>query len=208
MKITSIKVRRKPKQSRARFTQDALMDSFVQLLLEKEATEITIREITDLAGVGLGTFYEYFSQKEDLLALTIHHYVQRNAHSLQQAAETALKQSTDLKTYIYTLIHLQIAPIIEQSRLWQKLFLLERQISNVDIYQKHYLQHVQSWADTLKHYPDHMLIDIEWLALNIHRISYGFISQTLMISSHRPNWEQLERDIQMGISGYIQNIRH
>ena len=69
------------------------MDSFVQLLLEKEANTITIREITDLAGVGLGTFYEYFSQKEDLLALTIHHYVQRNALSLQQASEKALKPS-------------------------------------------------------------------------------------------------------------------
>ncbi len=113
MKINSIKVRRKPKQSRARFTQDALIDSFVQLLLEKEANTITIREITDLAGVGLGTFYEYFSQKEDLLALTIHHYVQRNALSLQQASEKALKPSSDLNTYIQALVHLQLERIAE-----------------------------------------------------------------------------------------------
>ena len=122
MKITSIKVRRKPKQSRARFTQDALMDSFVQLLLEKEANTITIREITDLAGVGLGTFYEYFSQKEDLLALTIHHYVQRNALSLQQASEKALKPSPNFNTYIQALIHLQLERIAEHGTLWKKLF--------------------------------------------------------------------------------------
>ncbi|MCU4482128.1 TetR/AcrR family transcriptional regulator [Acinetobacter ursingii] len=206
MKITSIKVRRKPKQSRARFTQDALMDSFVQLLLEKEANAITIREITDLAGVGLGTFYEYFSKKEDLLALTIHHYVQRNAHALQQATETALKYNTNLKTYINTLIHLQIASIAEKSHLWQKLFLLERQISNTEIYQKHYSQHVEAWCFVLKQHPEHVLMDVEWLALNIHRISYGFISQTLMVSQHDQitDWERLEQDIQIAIYGFIQ----
>ena len=206
MKITSIKVRRKPKQSRARFTQDALMDSFVQLLLEKEANTITIREITDLAGVGLGTFYEYFSQKEDLLALTIHHYVQRNALSLQQASEKAHKPSSDLNTYIQALIHLQLERIAEHGTLWKKLFLLERQISNTEIYQKHYSQHVEAWCFVLKQHPEHVLMDVEWLALNIHRISYGFISQTLMVSQHdqTTDWERLEQDIQIAIYGFIQ----
>nr|WP_130804904.1 TetR/AcrR family transcriptional regulator [Acinetobacter ihumii] len=179
------------------------MDSFVQLLLEKEAAQITIREITDLAGVGLGTFYEYFSQKEDLLALTIHHYVQRNALALQHSCETALKQNIPLKTYIHSLIHVQIEAIAEQSHLWQKLFLLERHISNIDMYQKHYLQHVHAWCFALKQHPRHTEINIEWLALNIHRISYGFISQSLMVNLEIPDWKKLEQDIQIALSGCI-----
>ena len=87
MALLSIKVRRKPQQSRAKMTQAALVESFVRLLKEKSSAEITIREITELAGVGLGTFYEYFSQKEDLIALTIHQYVKSNAKQLQQQAE-------------------------------------------------------------------------------------------------------------------------
>ena len=204
MKITRINVRRKPKQSRARFTQDALMDSFVQLLLEKETAQITIREITDLAGVGLGTFYEYFSQKEDLVALTIHDYVQRNAHTLQRAAETLLVSDHDVKTYIDALIHLQIVSIAQQSHLWQKLFLLERHISNIEMYQKHYLQHVQAWCFALKQHPSHIGLDVEWFALNIHRISYGFISQSLMVGIELPDWKKLEQDIQIALSGFIQ----
>ena len=66
MKNPEIQVRRKPRQSRAKLTQEALQDSFVRLLHERSANKIPIREITDLAGVGLGTFYEYFSKKEDL----------------------------------------------------------------------------------------------------------------------------------------------
>lgn len=58
----------------------------------------------------------------------------------------------------------------------------------------------------LKQHPEHVLMDVEWLALNIHRISYGFISQTLMVSQHdqTTDWECLEQDIQIAIYGFIQ----
>ena len=88
MKNIEIQVRRKPRQSRARITQEALMESFVRLLAERSANEITIREITDLAGVGLGTFYDYFSKKEDLIALTIHQHVKSNAEMLKSYAQS------------------------------------------------------------------------------------------------------------------------
>lgn len=64
MALPAINVRRKPRQSRARITQEALMESFVRLLHERPASEITIREITDVAGVGLGTFMSIFPRKK------------------------------------------------------------------------------------------------------------------------------------------------
>ena len=64
MALLSLKVRHKPQPSPAKMTQAALVESFVRLLREKPSTEITIREITELASVGLGTFYAYFSQKK------------------------------------------------------------------------------------------------------------------------------------------------
>ena len=87
MKNPEIQVRRRPRQSRAKLTQEALQESFVRLLHERYAHEITIREITDVAGVGLGTFYEYFSKKEDLVALTIHQHVKTNAEQLKSYAQ-------------------------------------------------------------------------------------------------------------------------
>src|SRR5574344_1056527 len=107
MKHSAIQIRRKPRQSRAKLTQEALQDSFVRLLHERPASQITIREIADLAGVGLGTFYEYFSKKEDLIALTIHLHVKHNAESLKSYAHSLIKLSTDLKfqTYLERIIH-------------------------------------------------------------------------------------------------------
>ena len=134
MKNPAIQIRRKPRQSRAKLTQEALQESFVRLLHERPANQITIREITDLAGVGLGTFYEYFSKKEDLIALTIHLHVKQNAESLKTYAQSLIQLSTNLglPDYLQQVIHFQIEQIQAQQFLWSQVFLLERQISDIE----------------------------------------------------------------------------
>lgn len=124
MKNSEVQVRRKPRQSRAKLTQEALQESFVRLLHERSAAEITIREITDLAGVGLGTFYEYFAKKEDLLALTIHLQVKQHAEHLKSYAQQQLELSTvvEINRYIATIIQFQLQQIQAQQWLWAQTF--------------------------------------------------------------------------------------
>ena len=124
MALPAINVRRKPRQSRARMTQEALIESFVRLLHEHAAHKITIREITDLAGVGLGTFYEYFSKKEDLIALTIHQHVKNHAETLKSYAQNQCNLSTKLPLdeYLRYIIHFQLDEIQAQQYLWSQIF--------------------------------------------------------------------------------------
>ena len=53
-------IRRRPRQSRAQASAQALQDAFVRVLLERGYEKTTIREVAAVAGVGVGTFYEYF----------------------------------------------------------------------------------------------------------------------------------------------------
>jgi AcrR family transcriptional regulator len=124
MKNPEIQVRRRPRQSRAKLTQEALQESFVRLLHERHAHEITIREITDVAGVGLGTFYEYFSKKEDLVALTIHQHVKTNAEQLKSYAQSLMELSTKLtfEDYLQQIIHFQLEQIQARQFLWAQTF--------------------------------------------------------------------------------------
>ena len=196
MVLPAIKVRRKPRQSRARITQEALMESFVRLLHERSAHEITIREITDVAGVGLGTFYEYFSKKEDLIALTIHQHVKSNAESLKSYAQSLCELSTysELQPYLEQIIRFQLEQMHLNQFLWAQTFLLERNISSIEIYKKSYLMMVDMWRSILEPFVQ----DAEQLyriSLNIQRVCYGFVSQTLLIEPEFGEWELLEGDI-------------
>ena len=196
MKNPEIQVRRRPRQSRAKLTQEALQESFVRLLHERHAHEITIREITDVAGVGLGTFYEYFSKKEDLVALTIHQHVKTNAEQLKSYAQRLMELSTKLtfEDYLQQIIHFQLEQIQARQFLWAQTFLLERQISNIESYRKSYAMMVQMWRSIL----EPSIQDDEQLkhmALNMQRVCYGFVSQTLLVEPEFEEWVMLEGDI-------------
>lgn len=195
MKNAAIQIRRKPRQSRAKLTQEALQESFVRLLHEHPAHQITIREITELAGVGLGTFYEYFSKKEDLIALTIHLHVKHNAEKLKNYAQSLIQLSTDLslQNYLQQVIHFQIEHIQTQQFLWSQVFLLERQVSNIESYRKSYAMMVEMWRCILL--PFSVQLNIDDAALNLQRVCYGFISQTLLIEPDFKEWDFLERNI-------------
>ena len=196
MKNPEIQARRRPRQSRAKLTQEALQESFVRLLHERHAHEITIREITDVAGVGLGTFYEYFSKKEDLVALTIHQHVKTNAEQLKTYAQSLMELSTKLsfEDYLQQIIHFQLEQIQTRQFLWAQTFLLERQVSNIESYRKSYAMMVQMWRSIL----EPSIQDDEQLkhmALNMQRVCYGFVSQTLLVEPEFEEWKELEKDI-------------
>jgi AcrR family transcriptional regulator len=206
MKNPQIQVRRKPRQSRAKLTHEALQDSFVRLLHERAAHDITIREITDLAGVGLGTFYEYFSKKEDLIALTIHRHVKNNAEDLKTYAQSLIKLSTDmaLDDYLKQVIHYQLEQIQAQQFLWAQTFLLERQISNIESYRKSYDMMLQMWQNILAPF----IQDAEQLkqmSLNVQRVCYGFVSQTLLVNPEFREWDELEGDMIQTLANFILN---
>lgn len=66
--------------------------------------------MTEITGVGLGTFYEYFAQKQDLIALTIRQYVKQSTLAFNSYTQSCMELSTgvDILTYLSSLIHVQI----------------------------------------------------------------------------------------------------
>lgn len=195
MKNPEIQVRRKPRQSRAILTQEALLESFVRLLHDRPADKITIREITDLAGVGLGTFYEYFSKKQDLIALAIHKHIKHNAEHLQDYAHQ-LQPQMSLYEYLTLVIQHQLEQIQDQQFLWAQTFLLERQISNIESYRKSYSMMLNMWENILSTWmddaePEHL----KHLSVHLQRLCYGFVSQSLLITPDFDQWDRLQQDI-------------
>lgn len=196
MKTSTVQARRRPRQSRAKITQQALQDSFVQLLHSDPAHKITIRQITDLAGVGLGTFYEYFSKKEDLIALTIHLHVKQHAEQVKSYAHNLIHFSTDLtfERYLSHIVFEQIQQIQRQQFLWSQIFALERQVSDIQSYRKSYTLMVNMWRDLLHPFLP-TSVPTEQLALNFQRLSYGFVSQSLLMAPDFCAWQALCDDV-------------
>jgi len=65
-----------------------------ELLLEKGIKNLTITEIAKTAGIGKGTVYDYFSNKEELVFEIIRKFIEEHHHNLlsQSNSKTSTKQ--------------------------------------------------------------------------------------------------------------------
>lgn len=60
-------MRRAPKQARARATKDAIFEATIQLLETEGEAAFNTNRIAERAGVSIGTLYQYFSRKQDIV---------------------------------------------------------------------------------------------------------------------------------------------
>jgi AcrR family transcriptional regulator len=59
--------RRTPQQSRARATVDAILTAAAQILETREREEFTAKRVAEVAGVSIGSLYQYFANKQEVL---------------------------------------------------------------------------------------------------------------------------------------------
>ena len=83
------KQRRTPRQARSETTIEAILDATFQLLEADGVDKLTTNHIAERAGVSIGTLYQYFGGKQDILAAI----AQRRATSVRDAiAETVIER--------------------------------------------------------------------------------------------------------------------
>ena len=201
----SVVTRRKPQQARARFSSEALQEAFVRVLLERGYERVTVREVAAVAGVGVGTFYEYVANKEALAALTIHMCVKQQAQALRASTERHRGMPrVDIATSI---INDQIDLLMGEAEKWRALFLLERRVSSPQAYQKHYDQYVELWQQALSSACDPVGPErLDAVARMVHAIMYGWITQSLMTLGASLDRTFLKQEVLSAVRAYLHDV--
>jgi len=194
--------RRRPTQSRSRATSDAIQQAFVQLLTEKSYAKVSIRELIHLAGVGIGSFYEYFATKDALAAVCIRRQVRAVATGM--AASIERTQGQPLPERVDALLLAQCAEPLAEARLWAALFLVERQVSGIEAFRSLYDEFVALWAKVLEgHLAPAQVPDA---ALAAHAIIYGLVSQVLLVRGAPPDAQAVLRTLRSAVHGYLSRL--
>jgi AcrR family transcriptional regulator len=66
--------RKRPRQDRAKATVDAILTAAAQVLIARGYENATTARIAERAGVSIGSLYQYFPNKEALVAALIEHH--------------------------------------------------------------------------------------------------------------------------------------
>lgn len=76
--------RKLPKQSRSIATVEAILEATTHILLREGAEGLTTNHVAEMAGVSIGSLYQYFPNKASLIAALIDRHVNEEVHSLEK----------------------------------------------------------------------------------------------------------------------------
>lgn len=101
--------RRRPRQQRAQSTVDAIFAAVAQIVAAQGENGLTTNRIAEVAGLSVGSLYQYFPSKEAILLAMVsrfHEQVMRELDAiLDDAATCALPLDARLRLYVRHYIH-------------------------------------------------------------------------------------------------------
>lgn len=174
--------RRTPTQSRARLTVETILEATARVLVEDGYARLSTNRVARRAGVSIGTLYQYFADKDELVAAL----AERVAKAQVDAFVADLQQIDDQP--LDDAVHTLVRGIISAKRVQPELAhaLAATQVPRLG--GAHAEQHVlarlvDTVAATLRNRPDVRTIDAGLASYALVHAINGVIQQTI---AHRP----------------------
>lgn len=199
-------VRRHPRQPRARQTARALRDAFVRVLVERGYERATVREITGVAGTGLGTFYEYYANKDDLARVCLNLRSKALLRCFRDAA--AQQQGQPLARMVDAVVDALLVAHAGHPPEWGAHYLIERHFSGHDAYRNMYDRFVGAWADAIADASDWPAQAPTREAARVcQTIIYGLFAHTFLHQPLRVDAPALRRQARTALTAYLHAAR-
>ena len=147
MRQTNVHLRRRPVQKRSQHACAAVLQAFIRLLEEQPYEYCTSNRIADLAGVGIGTFYEYFSNKETVLAVWLKAHCDRLMRQFDELIARA--NHMDLSAALAAVVNGTFDLYTEDLRAWPQVALLANAVTSDKQSARSHQAFAQRWQQLL-----------------------------------------------------------
>jgi AcrR family transcriptional regulator len=185
-------------------TTGAIQDAFVIALADRGYERISMREIASIAGVGLGTLYLYFPNKDSIAAVTVKAWMRRHAQGMKSAMNAHTGATVTERSD--AMVHACAEELFSQPDAWRALLFLERRLTVPAVYQKVYLQHVQivaeAFADAVDWPTGKAPHSVACLAFSI---SEAALRHALLVQDAPPPVESFTAAVQHAVRGAIEH---
>jgi AcrR family transcriptional regulator len=111
--------RKQPKQRRSRETVEAILDATARVLVAEGYDKASTNRIARVAGVSIGSLYQYFPSKESLMLALVERHCMQMLELLAACSETLRNEPVDVA--IHTYVRAMLAAHAKEPELHQVL---------------------------------------------------------------------------------------
>jgi AcrR family transcriptional regulator len=197
-----LKPRKKPVQGRSRVTVDAILEAAARLFVRDGYPNTTTNRIAELAGVSVGSLYEYFPNKASILLALLQRQVDITLGLMRE--RLAAVHGRPLEEVVRTIARTTIEAHYKELALNRLLI-----ASMTRVAQWRHMERVSfSAADLLRAALAHLIDDpvrLEHAAFTVETVVEGLLQKTILFAHRLPGYP-LEEEIAAVLTGYLAPI--
>jgi AcrR family transcriptional regulator len=198
--------RKIPRQQRGLMSVLSLEQAFVRvLMLTGDFQKVRVRDVVDVAGVGIGTFYDYFPNLQVLAASAMR---ARRDSLIKTLRQTMIRHANaSLSTLIDAMLDDCVEMALQQPKEWAALMMIERQVEDLRGFQAFHVGIQQTWVDAFEsHGPALPLPQIKTMSAMVHAITYGWCTQEILVFRGDRTRQASRQELGSAVHGYLETM--
>jgi AcrR family transcriptional regulator len=198
----SVRPRKKPVQKRSQVTVDAIVEAAARIFVKEGYASATTNRIAELAGVSVGSLYEYFPNKASLLAALIARQVETMTTLMRE--RLAAVHGGPLREIVATIARAVIEAHYQNLELNRLLIAGTQRVAHW----RHIEEVSFTLADLIRDALAHLIADpvrLEHVAFTVETVVEALLQRAILFAHRLPGY-RLEEEIASVLMGYVEPI--
>lgn len=203
---TALKPRKSPVQARSTATIEVLHEATIQVLLKEGIVKCNTTRIAERAGVSVGSIYQYYPNRDSLLAAVLQRHLDRVAEKIE---ELCLKyEKTSIKTLISALVDEIILAKLSNPEESKALYAISGERGGLDLSKRMNDRMLAAVSNLLESASDIEFDDSQIVAEFVLGAIMGLIRRVLENQVTDKVEQVLESHLKLMVVAYLKQIGH
>lgn len=196
--------RKSPKQGRSKAIVDAIFEATIRILPKIGSQGITTKKIADLAGISVGSLYQYFPNKESVLAAIIEIGVDASVKEfeikLHEIADKSMEDAVDI------MVNFTFDLFLKEKEKIREIYIKAPELGRIPMLLKSRRLVVEKMAEEMKkHYPGHPDAEYQRVSFIATNSLMGVVQIMLYDEEQVYTNEELALEMKTMLKAYFKN---
>ncbi|WP_042076418.1 TetR/AcrR family transcriptional regulator [Acinetobacter nosocomialis] len=203
---TALKPRKSPVQARSTATIEVLHEATIQVLLKEGIVKCNTTRIAERAGVSVGSIYQYYPNRDSLLAAVLQRHLDSVAEKIE---ELCLKyEKTSIRTLISALVDEIILAKLSNPEESKALYAISGERGGADLSKRMNDRMLAAISNLLESASDIEFDDSQIVAEFVLGAIMGLIRRVLENQVTDKVEQVLESHLKLMVVAYLQQVGH